>query len=414
MNNERIALPQTNFPIDGYINKGYEPVLKAFIENFEKDVEVGASVAVYHKGEKVIDLWGGYSNQKTKAAWQEDSLIVVFSTTKGVASLCLLMLADRGLLDYDQKVAHYWPEFAQSGKEDITVRQLLSHTSGLCGIETPMRLEELANTEGKAKLKAALESQAPLFKPGSDQGYNAISFGMYAAELFKQISGEDMVDFYRREIQSTLQPDFWIGNADSQSDRIARLYQMKPMERLGKSIVTGIKGGTAESKVIRALLKPNSLPKKAFINPYSGLEGPLAYNKTLAQQNAFWWGGGFSNARGLAQIYAPLAGDGSFNGVKLINKDTLETVYPVPSWSEQDRVVGKALGWNQGFLKDEPHIFSPNSEAFGHAGMGGSLGFADPKAELSFGYTMNRLDHRIRSPRCVSLCRALYSSEAVR
>jgi CubicO group peptidase (beta-lactamase class C family) len=410
---DTITLPSTPFPLGGYIAKGYEPVLKAFINNFKEHNEVGACVAAFHKGEKVIDLWGGYANKEQNKAWQEDTLMVVFSASKGVASLCLLMLADQGLLDYDLPVSHYWKEFAQNGKEEITVRQLLTHTSGLSGIETPIRLEELATNEGKAKLKATLESQTPLFKPGTDQGYNAITFGMYAAELFKQVSGEDMVDFYRREIQTPLQADFWIGNADTQSERIARIYQMSTLKRLGKSVVELIRGGTAEANVIRTLLKPNSLPKKAFINPHPGPKGPAVYVDNLVQSNAFWWGGGFSNGRGLAKIYAPLSTQGTYQGVQLVKPDTLKNIYPITSWSKQDRVIGKALGWNQGFLKEEANLFSPNTEAFGHAGMGGSLGWADPVAELSFGYTMNYLDHRIRSPRCLMLCDALYESEAL-
>ena len=414
-----IPLPKTDFPLGGYIAKGYEPVLKAFINNFTNHGEVGACVAVYHKGQKVIDLWGGYSHQASKQhpenkPWQEDTLMVVFSASKGIASLCLLMLNDRGLLDYDLPVSHYWNEFAKNGKENITVRQLLTHTSGLSGIETPMRLAELATTEGKAKLKAALENQVPLFTPGDDQGYNAITFGMYAAELFKQVSGEDMVDFYRREIQTPLQADFWMGNADTQSERISKLYQMSPLSRVGKSIIELVRGGTAESNVIRALLKPNSIPKKAFVNPYPGAKGPAVYADKLVQSNAFWWGGGFSNARGLAAIYAPLSTKGTHQGVQLVKEETLKNVYPITSWSEQDRVVGKALGWNQGFLKEEAGMFSPNTEGFGHAGMGGSLGWADPVAELSFGYTMNYLDHRIRSPRCLMLCDALYKSDALK
>ena len=416
-NIETIPLPKTSFPLSGYLARGFEPVLKAFINNFEEHHEVGACFAVFHKGEKVIDLWGGYSHKTNKTnspalPWQADTLTVVFSATKGIASLCLLILADRGLLDYDQNVAHYWPAFARNGKQNITVRQLLSHTSGLCGIEEPMKLKELDTPEGKIKLTAALENQAPLFKPGSDQGYNAISFGMYAAELFKQISGEDMHDFYRREIQAPLQAEFWIGDAHTQAEKIARLYQMSTLNRLGVSLVDLLRGGTPEANIIRALLKPDSLPKKAFINPYPGPRGPASYTDELVQKNAFWWGGGFSNARGLATLYAPLAAKGKYKNVQLLNPETLKTLYPITSWSKQDRVVGKALGWNQGFLKEEKNVFSPNQEAFGHAGMGGSLGWADPVAEISIGYTMNYMDHRVRSPRCMNLCKAVYESLA--
>lgn len=412
---ETIPLPKTGFPINGYVAKGFEPVLNTFINNFEQHGEVGACFAVFHKGQKIIDLWGGYSHKSNEqnsqaTPWQEDSLMVVFSASKGIASLCLLMLADRGQLDYDEKVAYYWPEFAKNGKANISVRQLLSHTSGLSGIETPMQLTELGTPEGKIKLKAALENQKPLFEPGSDQGYNAISFGMYAAELFKQVSGEDMADFYRREVQTPLQAEFWIGNADTQAEKIASIYQMSHLKRLGVSLIDLVRGGTPEANIIRALLKPNSLPKKAFINPYPGPRGPASYTDKLVQTNAFWWGGGFANARGLATLYAPLAGNGTFNQVQLVKPETLRSVYPIRSWSKQDRVVGKALGWNQGFLKEEKNIFSPNQEAFGHAGMGGSLGWADPVAELSIGYTMNYMDHRVRSPRCMNLCKAVYES----
>jgi len=412
-----IQLPKTTFPLQGKVAEGYGPVLKAFIDNFEQHDEIGASIALYHKGELVIDLWGGYANKASQDPWQKDTLVNVFSASKGVAALCLLMLADRGQLDYDKTVTHYWPEFAQNGKQNISVRQLLSHTSGLCAIDSKINaaftLKELASEEGKKALKLALEKQAPLFKPGSDQAYNAVTFGMYAAELFHQVSGETMTDFYRREIQQPLQSDFWMGNADTQSARIASLYQMPMGKRVISMLIAFIKGGSTEANVVRALFKPGSLPKKAFTNPAIDSRGALAYSDSLTQQNAFWWGGGFSNARGLATLYAPLAQNGNHAGVTLVNSETLKPLQNITSWSEQDRVLGKALGWNQGFLKEEPHVFGRNPEGFGHSGLGGALGWADPIESLSFGYAMNALDHRIRSPRCMKLCQAIYASEAI-
>lgn len=408
-----IPLPKTKLPLGGFIAEGYQPVLDAFVDNFENHQEIGAAITVYHKEQKVIDLWGGYENKETQSPWKEDSMIVVFSATKGIAAFCLLMLADRGQLDYEQKVSYYWPNFAKNGKEAITVRQLLSHTSGLSAIENPLTLKSLATDSGKQNLREALEAQRPLFPPGSAQGYNAISFGAYAAELFKQVTGEEMAEFYQREIQAPLNADFWIGNADTQKDRVAKLYQLSTGARLRKMLWEIIKGGSTESRVGRAFLKSNSIVKKAFLNPSMGPLGPEVYNSELAQTTPMWWGGGFASARGLAQLYVPLANKGSHGEVQLLKAETLESVYPRKSWSQQDLVVGKALGWNQGFLKEETSIFSPNKESFGHAGMGGTLGWADPKENLAIAYVMNSMDHRIRSPRALRLCHALYQSEAV-
>ncbi len=411
--NKYVPLPNLDMPLGGFVSEGYEPVLHAFIENFQQHNEVGASFAVFHRGELVVDLWGGYADKELARPWDKDTLMVVFSATKGIAAICLLMLADRGLLDYDAAVAQYWPEFAQNGKQDITVRQLLSHVSGLSALETPLAIAELATEAGQARFIAALESQKPFWEPGTDQGYNAISFGGYAAELFKRVAKQDMAEFFRNEIQQKMQADFWIGNADSQQNRIGKLYQLSTFARLRKMLPEIIRGGTTESNVGRAFLKPGSLVKKAFTNPDMGEDGAAVYNSEVAQTTPMWWGGGFSNARGLAHLYAPMAGDGSFAGYRLVGKETLATVYPRRSWSEKDRILGKPAGWNQGFLKEETSLFSPNTESFGHSGMGGTLGWADPVAEMSFGYVMNAMDHRIRSPRCVRLCHALYASPAL-
>jgi CubicO group peptidase (beta-lactamase class C family) len=184
-------------PIHGTVAPGFERVAQTFEENFAKRGEVGAAAFAYLRGEPVVDLWAGYADRTTQRPWERDTLCVTFSSTKGIVASSMLVLADRGVLDVDARVAEYWPAFAQAGKTKITVRQLLNHRSGLAAIEQPLTLDDFHDPE---RVSAALEAQEPLWEPGSQQGYCAVSWGPYAGELFRRAAGERLGGFIRREI----------------------------------------------------------------------------------------------------------------------------------------------------------------------------------------------------------------------
>jgi CubicO group peptidase (beta-lactamase class C family) len=389
------------FTVHGSVMPGFEAVESAFRENFERRGEVGAAACAWHAGEKVVDLWGGLADRESQREWTEDTLALTFSVTKGLVALCLLMLADRGKLDYDRPVADYWPEFAARGKEAITVRDLLNHRAGLCAVDQPLSLSDWCDS---AQVGPALASQRPLWKPGSDQGYGAVSGAAYAAELFRRIAGRTVGQFLAKEVAGQLDADVYLGLPRELEDRVATLYPSRLNVASLRLLPEAITGRTVEGRLIRALARRKSLSRRAFSNPDLGRAGLHVFNDPETHRLEIPWAGGIASARGLARVYAALAA----GGAELCRPESIEPLTRRQSWSDSDRVMHKPLGFSQGFLKEECHVFSPGEEAFGHSGMGGALGLADPTRELAFAYVMNRMDVRVRSPRCLALCHALY------
>ncbi|MFQ5416734.1 MAG: serine hydrolase domain-containing protein, partial [Myxococcota bacterium] len=381
------------FTVEGSVQPGYEAVERAFRDNFELRGEVGAAACAWRNGERVVDLWGGLANREREEAWNADSLVVTFSCTKGLVALCLLMLADRGKLDYDRPVVDYWPEFGAGGKQHVSVRDLLNHRSGLVAIDRPLSLAEWADPE---TVSAALANQEPQWRPGSDQGYGAVTTGAYAAELFRRIAGRSVGSFFSDEVAGPLGADVFIGLPAELSLRVATLYPARlRSEGLGL-IREAILGRTVEGRLLRSLLQRRSLTRRAFGNPDLGRRGLQVFNAPQTHALEIPWAGAIASARGLAKVYAALAGGGGM----LCRSESIEPLTRRQSWSECDRVMRKPLGFSQGFLKDELHVFAPGAEAFGHPGMGGALGLADSDHGLAFAYVMNRMDLRVRSPRC--------------
>jgi CubicO group peptidase (beta-lactamase class C family) len=391
--------------VHGAVRPGFEPVEAAFRENFERRGEVGAAFCAWHAGEIVVDLWGGLADRETDEPWDEDTLTVVFSATKGLVALCLLMLADRGKLDYDRPVADYWPEFAARGKENITVRALLNHRAGLSVVDEP---HSLAAWCDPAQIGSTLSGQRPHWPPDRDQGYGAVATAAYAAELFRRVSGRSVGSFFADEVARPLDAEVHIGIPEDLESRVATLYPA----RFGWSDVAMLTevltGRTTEGRLGRAFLNRRSLPRRAFSNPKLGRRGVQLFNEAAVHRLEIPWAGGIASARGLAKVYAALAGGGTLEGTRLCQPEAIEPLKQRQSWSERDRVLLKPLGFSQGFVKEECHVFSPEEQAFGHSGMGGSLGLADPDRKLAFAYVMNGMDIRVRSPRCLALCHAVY------
>jgi CubicO group peptidase (beta-lactamase class C family) len=393
---------------------GYEAVARCFAAQLAAGEQIGAGFTVYRRGACVVDLWGGVTDVVSGRPWERDTRIVLFSVTKGLAAMALHMLADRGLLDWGARVADYWPNFARGGKGDITVSTLLNHRAGLAALDARLTLEDCTDPSRAGILLEALESQAPAWRPGEQQGYHATTFGMYARELFERVAGEPMGDFLRRELFEPLGSDVWLGTPAEEDARIATLYPPAASERVVNMLSTAwILPESAEAGVFKQFLTRGSPMRAAFLNPHVPGNDVTVYNRPPVRRSALAWASATGSAHGLARAYLPFASRGEHGGRRYVQAATLEPVYRRQGWAARDLVLQKPLGWSHGFLKEERHLFSPNPESFGHAGMGGALGWADPIDELTIGYAMNRMDWRVRSARCVALCRALYESDAL-
>lgn len=400
--------------IRGHVAPGFEGVRAEFERNFLERGELGASLFVTLRGETVIDLSGGVMDRATGRPWERDTRAIVWSATKGLVAIGFLILTDRGLVDPDQPVARYWPGFGRAGKERITVRQLLNHRGGLINLPDTLRVEDLARPE---EAREVLERAEPAWKPGTTQGYHAITWGSFAGELFRQITGVTVGQFLAAEVFGPLSADTIIGLPvdDPIHAKVADVIPFAKDDLFRRVIPEAMFGHTCETRVFRRLVtRLKSETSRAFRSgPSLGSRRLHAVNDPAIQAIEMPWCGAITSAEGLARCYTPLALGGTWEGVTLCRPETIEPITKIQSWSERDLVLQKPIGWSQGFTKDEPHIISPRDEAFGHTGMGGSVGFADPSTEMGFGYVMNRMDWRIRSPRCIALCRAVYRALGV-
>ena len=392
-------------PIAGQYAPAFEALAHQFARQIEDGSEVGASLCVYHRGQLVVDLWGGVRDKSTGTPWTADTLIVVFSVTKGLAAMALNMAAERGKFEWDAPVARYWPEFAQAGKHHITVRQLFNHRAGLAAITVPLTLAQFCDPAQQAATRAILAAQAPAWPADSDQGYHALTYGMYADAFFEIAVGEPLHKFLHRELLDPLGADVFMGTPASQDHRIATLYAPSTLSRVTHMVGAALRGGSTESNVARSFLR-GGVAKTALTNPPT--TSLTEYNQPPVRRACLSWASANATARGIALAYGPWSMGGLWQGRRYVAESTIAPILRRQGWSTQDKVLGKPLGWAQGFLKEDDNVFSVNRESFGHAGMGGSLGWCDPRAQISFGYAMNNCDWHVRSPRALALCRALY------
>lgn len=391
---------------EGTVRAGWEPVRDAFVENFRSREELGAAVAVVHRGEVVVDLWAGIADATSGRRWERNTPGVVFSATKGVVATCFLLLADRGQVDLDAPVSESWPELRGHGKERITVRQLLCHRSGLSAIDQRLTLRDVRDAPDR--VHDALVSQVPLWEPDTDQGYGACSWGLYTAELFRRLTGRSLGAFLAAEVAGPLGLELALGRPDDLAPA-ARLVPPSLRRQLPELVRRNNEG-----RVFRRVIRRDTDTGRAFRNPTMGAARFEALNEPELRAIELPWMNAITTARSLARLYGALATDGSLDGVRLVRPGSLRPLHGRQSWTERDRVLQKPIGWSSGFVKDEPHLFSSSPRAFGHPGAGGSLGWADPDAELGIGYVANRMDHRIRSPRAIALCHAARSVVAGR
>jgi CubicO group peptidase (beta-lactamase class C family) len=357
----------------------FHAVREAFEENFAHRGEVGASVCCVVDGRAVVDLWGGFADRAGQRPWQRDTLGVVWSATKGAVALCAHLLASRGQLDLDAPVARYWPQFASRGKQDIPVRWLLDHQAGLPAVRRPLAPGQLYDWEA---MVAALAEESPWWTPGTRQGYHAGTFGHLVGEVVRRASGRDLADFFRSEIAGPAGLDFHLGLPAGDEPRVAPTIRANPMPR-GETPWRFLEVANRDPDSVQSLIIRNT-------GRLSGdHDSPRAHAAVLPSQ------GGITNARGLAGLYALVASSDSH----VVDPETLVRIQEVSSASAVDAVLLVGLRFSLGFMKSSDNRAGPpgardslilSPAAFGHAGMGGSLGFADVPARLAFGYTMNK------------------------
>lgn len=363
--------------IQGACEAKFHAVRQEFERNFRDRGEVGASVCVTVRGQRVVDLWGGTARVDTDAPWTADTVSLAFSCTKGATALCAHILASRGLLDLDAPVAKYWPTFAQAGKTNVTVSMLLNHQAGLPALRRLLPQGAFYDWE---LMVAALEQEEPFWAPGIRNGYHGLTFGWLVGEVVRRVSGRSLGTFFQDEVAKPLGLDFWIGLPEPRESRVALMIP-----------------GEADlaSPFFQAIANPTSLQALMFHNTGGYMARP-DYDSRAAHAAEIGGAGGITNARGLAGMYAPLA----CGGQGLVSRDSLARMGAVASATGQDAVLLLPSRFSLGFMKTMDNRRQPpgrqdsvilSEEAFGHAGFGGSLGFADPKAEMSFGYTMNKM-----------------------
>ncbi len=381
--------------VEGSCDPKFNRVKDVFVENFEKRNEVGAAAAVMLDGKSVVDIWAGHADREKTRPWTRDTLVNVYSTTKGVTAICAHRLADKGLLDIDAPVAKYWPEFAQAGKDKLPVRYLLSHKAGLAAVRKPLDDDALFNWN---KMTTALAEQEPWWEPGAKHGYHALTFGYLVGEVIRRITGKTPGKYLREEIAGPLGLDLHIG-LDAKDD--ARTGDMIPMPP----------PGPGEPNLFAEVMKdPESVAFKAFMNPPGGMR-PGMVNTREWRAAEIPAANGHTTARSLAKLYGVLARGGELDGVRVMSKEQVAQC-SIEQSHGPDALLVINTRFSLGFMMSQPGAsLGPNAKSFGHPGAGGSLGYADPEAKIGFGYTMNKMHASLLiDPRAIALIEAVYAS----
>jgi CubicO group peptidase (beta-lactamase class C family) len=374
--------------VHGFALDGFEAVREVFAASFERHREVGAACSVYRRGLPVVDLWGGLADPAAGRAWARDTLVLVFSATKGVTSICVLRLAERGEIDLDAPIADLWPEFAARGKAAITPRDVLCHRAGLAAVDGDLTLEEVLAWD---PVVAAIAAQQPNWEPGTAHGYHARSFGWILGELVRRATGRSLGSWLADEIAKPLGLDLWVGLPSQMRLRTARIL---PPE-----------GG---SERVAELLGSSSLTARVMNGPSDLFRYDEMWNRPDLLAAEMPSSNGVADARSLARLYA--AAIGPVDGVRLLAPATVEAACATHC-EGPDRVILLPSRFGAGF--GLPPFLSPacGARAFGHAGAGGSLAFADPDAEIGFGYVMNEMRFDPHGdPRAAGLVEAVYAS----
>lgn len=390
------ARPSGGVAVNGFVTPGFERVRTAFVENFTKRHELGGACCAYYRGKKVVDLWGGIRNKETGDPWQEDTMVIVYSATKGFAAMTLAIAHSRGWLDYEKPIATYWPEFAQHGKEAITVRQLLAHQAGLFALDEPVTRELLSDFD---RLAIVLARQKPEWRPGSHQAYHGITLGLYQGELMRRIDPRHRTlgQFFQDEIATPLGVDFYI-----------RLPETIPNHRLATM------SGATRWQLL------TSVPWRLavdVVNPHSYIARALAGSMLPHDPGPIYArdfespsGGGVGTARAMACAYSAFAVGGELG----LSGETLRLLAaparPCDHGFYDECMKGEAR-FSLGFMKPGTIWRFGSWASFGSPGAGGAMGFADPTFGIGYGYVTSRGGTSLAGdPRDVALSAALYAS----
>jgi CubicO group peptidase (beta-lactamase class C family) len=375
-------------PIDGYVASEFEPVIDAFAANFDERGEVGAAVCVYLDGEPVVDLWGGLADATLGLPWSADTLVLVYSATKGVTAICGSLLVQLGALDPEARVATLWPEFAQNGKDDVTVGQVFSHQAGLPYVEGDFTLEQSLSWQ---PMVDALAAQAPIWEPGTKHGYHMRTYGWLAGEIIRRADPQhrSVGALLRADVAGPLDVDFWIGLPESLEPRVARLVPPK-----------------SDLRAALRALGDDLLLTRVFSNPGGHFNYDEMWNTRPLHAAELPSSNGIGNARGLARLYASCTGE--IDGRRTLKAETVARATEERACGKDEvLLVEECYGF--GFMLGRAFGAANPATAFGHAGAGGSLAFADPDTGIAFAYVMNDLRFDPNGdPRSEELVRAVY------
>jgi CubicO group peptidase (beta-lactamase class C family) len=396
------------------VEEGWGRVADTFRANFQGSPgELGAACCVYAGGRPVVDLWGGLADRETNRVWNEDTIALVASTTKGATAICAHLLVQRGLLDLDAPVSQYWQEFAAAGKDQILVRWLLSHQAGLPVVDGPLTFEEAC---GWHPVIQAIEAQKPEWKPGTEHVYHSMTFGFLVGELVRRITGMSLGTFFAREIAAPLGLNAWIGLPERQEGRVARISYAAPftLEELTAGMIetTGLDRDTVLSWM-NAVWGPGSVQARAGV-----LGGAFDHSGDYVNSRAyraaeFPFGNMISDARSLARMYAATVSE--VDGMRLLSPDTVRRMTVVQT--DRTRMNGlppsldvpanRSFYMSLGFWRACPPMPWTGPSSFGHPGSGGSVAFGDLEAGIGFGYVPNLWSFRIGEPRASNLAAAV-------
>lgn len=377
--------------ISGEVAAGFGPVADAFARNFDEHGELGAAFSLYVDGDIKADLWAGVADKQADRPWAQDTLQLVFSTTKGAAAICIARLVDAGLISYDDAVATHWPEFAASGKGDITVRQMMSHQAGLPYVDAQLGFDDAIAV---APMVEALAVQAPIWEPGTKHGYHAVTYGWLAGELLRRVDGRSLGRYFADEVAAPLGLDFWIGLPESEEPRVAPLEAVPPPEdpKIAAMMAQFTGPGT-------------TIWKALTVNGALTVDGENAFNSRAVHATEMPAANGITTARSLARMYAATVGP--VDGIQLIGADTLAAAR-AEAVNGPDAVLVFPSRFGMGFMLHGTLTPMLSEASFGHAGAGGSLGYADVDAKVGYGYVMNQMAGGIAGdPRTVALNEAV-------
>lgn len=401
MSNRIRSVTTSDRSIQGHVSRGFEAVHGAFTENFVRRGELGGACCAFVRGEKVVDLWGGVRNKQTGEEWEQDTMVVVHSATKGLAAMTLAIAHSRGWLDYEQPVCTYWPEFGQQGKEKITVRQLLAHQAGLFAINEPVDRSVVADLD---RLAVVLARQKPAWETGTRQAYHALTLGFYEGELLRRVDPQhrSLGQFFQDEIASRLGEDVYIRLPETiPNSRLATLAPPSPVEMLrGFGLRFMLEAMTPRSNINRALNR----------NPGTGIyqDAEHVYTRNLEVPS----GNGVGTARAIAHAYSVFATGGQELGLGQKTLDLLAAPAIPPMRGFYDECLkAEGVQFSLGFMKPSTVWPFGSPSSFGSPGAGGSLGFADPEGGIGYGYVTSQMGTRLTGdPRDVALRQALYSA----